>query len=81
MRDERFRLLIDVRVLLVGADYILALPPQGVHRIELGGAFGQPEQLDPQSSRHSLRRLRGMAAVAVKQQGYVPAAVPLADLK
>ncbi len=43
MRDERFRLLIDVRVLLVGADYILALPPQGVHRIELGVAFGQPE--------------------------------------
>ena len=43
MRDERFRLLIDVRVLLVGADYILALPPQGVHRIELGSAFGQPE--------------------------------------
>ena len=43
IRDERFRLLINVRVLLVGVDYILALPPQGVHRIELGSTFGQPE--------------------------------------
>lgn len=43
MRDERFRLLIDVRVLLVGADYILSLSPQGVHRIELGSAFGEPK--------------------------------------
>ena len=39
MRDELFRLLIDVRVLLVGADYILGLPPQSVHRIQLGSTF------------------------------------------
>jgi hypothetical protein len=36
MRDERFRLLIDVRVLLVGADYILPLP----HRVSIGLSSG-----------------------------------------
>ena len=51
-----------------------------VHRVQRWSAFGQPEYLDPQLSRQSLRRIRRMATVAVKQQGYLPAAVPPADL-
>ena len=73
MVHEAFDLFVDAGVLLVGADDILGLAPEGLDKVELGRAGGQPQQ------RHVLgglpRGARGVAGVLVQEQGDVPATV------
>lgn len=57
MRDEQIDLLVNGCILLVGADHVLGLSPQGVHGIELGTAFWQPEQTHAQACRPVLAKL------------------------
>src|SRR4051794_12994191 len=47
MSEEAILLIVDGRVLLVGTDHVLALPPQCIHRVQLRRPFRQPQQRHP----------------------------------
>lgn len=68
-------MVFDRRVLLVGADLILAITPQVVHGIEFRRALGQPDQFDPQPLGQMLRADSRVAWVLIQQQGDVPTPV------
>src|SRR5205807_598929 len=72
-------MIVNRRVLLVGADNIFRLPPQRIHGVQLGGPFRQPQQLDPEQVGQLHRARRGMTGVLVLQQGDRPAPVAAVD--
>src|SRR5579884_4038482 len=70
---EQVYLLLNRRVLFVDTDYVFALAPQGVHRIQLRTTLGQPQQ------RHALRRPQRcrsrVTGIFVQEQGHMPSPV------
>src|SRR5438067_4754067 len=77
--EEAAYLLLNRRVLLIGADHVLALPPQRIQRVQRRRALRQPQQGHPRDGWQ--RRLGGVAGILVQQQGYMPASVSRPDLR
>jgi hypothetical protein len=77
--QEAVDLFADGRVLLVGADLVLALAPERVHRIQTRCALRQPQQghLHPFGQRP--RSLCRVAGILVQQQRNVPSTVMIVD--
>ena len=73
--DEPAHLFLDCGVLSVGAHMILAVSPQAFQRIKFRAAFWQPQQLNFQFCRKTLRCFRRMARPFVKQQRHRPRAI------
>jgi hypothetical protein len=80
MIEETLHLFVNGRVLLVGADEVLALTPQGVHRVEFGAPVRQPQQVDVEALSQPRRSLGRVAGVFVQEQRHVPATVTAMDL-
>ena len=77
--EEAIDVRLDGRVLLISADHILGLPPQGIHRVQLRRPVRQPQQGHPLGL--AQRSLRRMAGVLIEQQCHMPAAVVRPDLR
>jgi integrase/recombinase XerD len=56
-------LVVQEGILVIGADNAFSIPPEVFHGIEVGAAFGQPQQLDTQGvgqTQGTLGRVRGV---------------------
>lgn len=75
MVEEALHLLVDGRILLVGADDILGLTPQGIHRVEFWTSLGQPQQVDVEALGQPHRPFGRVAGVFIQQQRHMPTTV------
>src|SRR3954453_2131043 len=58
--NEPLYFLVDLGILPVGADVVLAMTPQVIHPIQLRAALGQPDQLDAHLDGQVLRSPGGI---------------------
>src|SRR3954451_14819503 len=77
--NEPLYFLVDLGILPVGADVVLAMTPQVIHPIQLRAALGQPDQLDAHLDGQVLRSPGGMTWIFVQEQRNVPATVMATD--
>lgn len=76
--EEAFHLLLDGRILLIGANDVFALPPQGIYRVQLRRPLRQPQQHHPFGCPQ--RGLRGVARILIQQQRHMPTPLRRAHL-
>src|SRR5690349_9006208 len=77
--DEAIDQMIDRGLLMVGADLVLGVAPQVIHRAQFRAALGQPDQTDLQFPRQPDRAVCRMAGIPVQQQPHRPSAVMVVD--
>jgi hypothetical protein len=46
--DKAAHLMVQASILVISAEDVFRLPPEVFHGVEVGAAFGQPQQLDAQ---------------------------------
>jgi hypothetical protein len=77
--NEPVDLIIDGGILPVGTDLVLPIPPEVIHRVELGRPLRQPDQLGIRPGCQLLGGPSGVAAILVQQQGDMPTPVMVMD--
>ena len=70
---------IDRRILHVGADHVLRLPPKMIHGVEFRRTLRQPKELNVEVASQSLRTGCCMARILIQQHGHVPTTIMLVD--
>jgi hypothetical protein len=63
--DKAGHLMVQASILVIGAEDPFRLPPEVFHRVKVGAAFGQPQQLDGQGVGQTQRTLGRVTGVFI----------------
>lgn len=72
-------MIVDAGLLPIGADLILPVPPQVIHRVEMGRALRQPDQLHAEAGGQPPGGSRDVTAILIEQDGHLPASIMVMD--
>jgi hypothetical protein len=63
--DKAAHLMVQARILVIGAADAFGIPPEVFDGVKMGAAFGQPHQLDAQGVGQAQRTLGGVTGVFI----------------
>jgi hypothetical protein len=63
--DKAAHLMVQARILVIGAEDAFCIPPEVFHGVKVGTAFGQPQQLDAQDVGQTQRTLGRVTGVFI----------------